>query len=772
MAQPKELQYRALIENLPQKIFLKDINSIYTSCNENYARDLRIKADEIVGKTDYDFFPEYLAEKYRAADKRVMESGETETMEEEYIVITDFTSKFEEKFINTVKVPVRDESGKVIGVLGIFWDITERKKAEDEIRNLNKQVEFILGATKTGLDIIDSNFNLMYINPEWQKVYGDPENKKCYRYFMGRNKECPDCGVRKAFETKKAVITEEILVKEGNRVVQVTSIPFQDRKGDWLVAEVNVDITQRKQMEEELLLSEKKIRALFDQTFQFIGMMTPDGRLIEANKTAMQFAGIAEVDCIGKFFWDTPWWAHSKEMQGRLREATIKAAGGQSEFFEATHLAADKSIHFIDFSLKPVKNRDGKVIFIIPEGRDITEHKRIEDELKRYREHLEELVKEKTEAIEESEKKFKAIFENSRDGILLADAKTKKFSLCNKMMTNMLGYTEEEIKNLSVKDIHPEKDLARIVEIFEKQVRGELMTADGLPVKRKDGSIFYADITTSLITLFGDKILVGSFHNVTVRKEVEDILKRDKETFERLVQERTKELLEIQMELERTKRLSDIGVLAATVAHELRNPLAVIDMAVYNIKREIKTPDIDKYIADIEKKIRESNQIISNLLFYSRLKPPHYENVNMFNIIEESIVTVRNYLNKGVSIIKNINSFEGIFIEVDPIQIKEVFHNILNNACDEVMPAKGQIEIMGICEDGFIRVVFKDNGQGMDKETLTKIFDPFFTTKAKGIGLGLTVCQQIVNLHHGSICIESEVGKGTTVMICLPKKKK
>ncbi len=125
-------------------------------------------------------------------------------------------------------------------------EIEERKRAQAETTALKKQMEFILGATKTGLDIIDSDYNMVYIDPEWQKVYGDPKGKKCYQYFMGRRKVCAACGVTKSLAIKKPVVTEETLVKEGNRPIQVTTIPFQNEKGDWLVAEVNVDITERK----------------------------------------------------------------------------------------------------------------------------------------------------------------------------------------------------------------------------------------------------------------------------------------------------------------------------------------------------------------------------------------------------------------------------------------------------------------------------------------------------------------------------------------------
>ncbi len=125
-------------------------------------------------------------------------------------------------------------------------------RLSEEIRTLKQQMEFVLGATKTGIDIIDSEFNIRYIDSEWAKVYGDPTGKKCFQYFMDRSEVCPYCGIPTALKMKSAIVTEEILVKEGNRPIQVTTIPFQNEKGEWLVAEVNVDISERKHIEQAL----------------------------------------------------------------------------------------------------------------------------------------------------------------------------------------------------------------------------------------------------------------------------------------------------------------------------------------------------------------------------------------------------------------------------------------------------------------------------------------------------------------------------------------
>jgi len=130
-----ESKYRTLLESLPQKIFLKDRDSIYVSCNENYARDLGIAPKEIAGKTDHDFHPKELVDKYRADDRRIIESGETETIEERFV------QDGIESVVQTVKTPVKDENGAVAGVLGIFWDITDRKRAETELQEANRRLK-------------------------------------------------------------------------------------------------------------------------------------------------------------------------------------------------------------------------------------------------------------------------------------------------------------------------------------------------------------------------------------------------------------------------------------------------------------------------------------------------------------------------------------------------------------------------------------------------------------------------------------------------------
>jgi PAS domain S-box-containing protein len=164
--QASEARFRNLLNTLPQKIFLKDRESNFTFCNENFAKDFRITPEEIIGKDLHAIFPRELADKYRADDQAIMKSGESADLEERYVVDGG------ESIVQTFKVPMRDEHGKVTGVLGIFWDITERKQIEAKVREsellfhtlTDAMPQMVWMCTPDGLNI--------YFNQQWVDYTG------------------------------------------------------------------------------------------------------------------------------------------------------------------------------------------------------------------------------------------------------------------------------------------------------------------------------------------------------------------------------------------------------------------------------------------------------------------------------------------------------------------------------------------------------------------------------------------------------------------------
>ena len=149
---------------------------------------------------------------------------------------------------------------------------------------------------------------------------------------------------------------------------------------------------------------------------------------------------------------------------------------------------------------------------------------------------------------------------------------------------------------------------------------------------------------------------------------------------------------------------------------------------------------------------------------------PSLENTNLYNIITESLESLGGMNNKtGIQIIKKIDDIKELTITADPLQLKEVFNNILNNAYQAFPENKGKIEITSeVIENKKITIKIKDNGTGISSDDLDMVFKPFYTNKSKGTGLGLTICYELIDLHEGTIKINSKEGKGTTVIIELP----
>ncbi len=255
--------------------------------------------------------------------------------------------------------------------------------------------------------------------------------------------------------------------------------------------------------------------------------------------------------------------------------------------------------------------------------------------------------------------------------------------------------------------------------------------------------------------------------DITTRKNADDEIKKLYGEMEIKVQQRTTELLA-------SKHLADIGTLAATVAHELRNPLGIINLATYNLRKKVKGPEVLKHIVNIEKKVAESVQIINNLLVYSKMKMPQFEKISLYEIINECAGNAKKHFsNKRILLKKHIGTIKSEMMWADQLQLKEVFTNLITNAYQAMDGKKGAVSIHASLISGKrVSVSVKDTGVGISREDMGNIFKPFFTRKTKGTGLGLVICRDIIAMHDGSINIISKEGKGSTFTVTLPLRLK
>ena len=287
------------------------------------------------------------------------------------------------------------------------------------------------------------------------------------------------------------------------------------------------------------------------------------------------------------------------------------------------------------------------------------------------------------------------------------------------------------------------------------------------------------DLSSAIAVTSDDEMghLARSFNDMTDKlSRADQEVKEHFDILERRFNEKARELKEAQAHLLHTEKLAAVGKIAATVAHEINNPLTGVFTYIKLMERRIEEgrnseKDIQKYreyLATMGREVERTSAIVLNLLDFTRPKEPSRKVASINTLIDESVVLIKNKLSmNNVEIRRELGALPDIM--VDPSQIKQVFINILVNSC-EAMEKGGSLDIGSRYEedDQAAVVEFRDTGPGIPPEILSKVFDPFFTTKEKGTGLGLSVVYGIVDRHGGKIEIQSQPGEGTRVAIRIP----
>jgi two-component system NtrC family sensor kinase len=270
--------------------------------------------------------------------------------------------------------------------------------------------------------------------------------------------------------------------------------------------------------------------------------------------------------------------------------------------------------------------------------------------------------------------------------------------------------------------------------------------------------------------------LARSFNNMTLslkkaNKEIQELIVN----LEKKVDERTSELKQAQFQLLQAEKLAAIGKIAATVAHEINNPLSGVFTYIKLMERKIENGNVEKeiskfkeYLSTMSREVERTSTIVRNLLDFSRPKEPSRKLTNLTKLIDETLILITNQIKvNNIIVEKRFSSIPDVM--ADPSQMKQVFLNIMVNAC-EAMENGGVLTITTEYrqENETVLLDFSDTGVGISPEDIPKIFDPFFTTKQKGTGLGLSVVEGIVTRHGGWLEVKSEVGKGTHILITLP----
>lgn len=255
---------------------------------------------------------------------------------------------------------------------------------------------------------------------------------------------------------------------------------------------------------------------------------------------------------------------------------------------------------------------------------------------------------------------------------------------------------------------------------------------------------------------------------VLKNRQVEKALKEYSERLEEMVEQRTKELRETQAHLIRTEKLAATGRLAASVAHEINNPLEGIKNYLGLLKKKMAQDDpLREYVEQIEHGFNRIKDIVWRLLQFHRTDMEAMEPVDVNGIIESVLQICQKDLALGkVGVAKKLGRGLPRTIALEG-QLEQVFMNLILNAKD-AMPQGGELRLETRAKGEFIEIEVTDTGRGMSKEEMDHLFEPFYSTKKEGTGLGLWVSYQIIQNHGGEIAIKSKVGQGTSVIITLP----
>jgi len=484
--------------------------------------------------------------------------------------------------------------------------------------------------------------------------------------------------------------------------------------------------------------------------------VNPEGVIVQANSQTELLFGYSQGELIGQkveMLVPAAHREHHHHHRERFRQQPSTRRMGAA--LDLRGRRKDGSEFPVEISLSPVNTEQG--MLVLSAIRDISDRKRIEEELRRAHE---ELAASKDRQLLEYQNRLALIVDSSQDAIIGKDL-NGTITHWNKGAENIYGYTAEEVVSKSISMLAPKSRSDEIPEILEKVRRGERVEYFETERVRKDGQHLNVSISISPIRDAKGEIVGASAiaRDVTSQKRSEGLLRQ-------------------------AQKMEAVGRLAGGVAHDFNNILGIISACCELLRSRVDLNGVSQYIDNIQEASRRGASLTRQLLAFSRRQvslQPRLIDVN--DSFKEFVKLLRPLMGDDVQVIVRPGPDSAI-VECDPAQLDQILLNIAVNARD-AMPKGGKLILETSMQDfdatlagqhppmkegRYVLLAISDTGSGMDSVTLSRIFDPFFTTKevGKGTGLGLATVYGIVKQSGGHIWVYSEVGRGTTFKIYLP----
>jgi PAS domain S-box-containing protein len=649
----------------------------------------------------------------------------------------------EVRWLNVRKQVFFDRSGEVprpnYALLAAI-DVTERKRVEAEISQRESQVRRVLNSLFSFVGVMTPDGTLIEANrtaleaaslsPE--DVLGKPFPDA---YWWSYDSEIQD-QLREAIQQAATgeSVRYDVQVRLGEDLfitIDFGIAPLFDDAGqvEFLIPS-GIDITERKQAEAALRESERKFSAIFNQTYEFIGLLSLDGVLLEVNQSALDSIAAQKNDIVGKNFWETPWWTHSQELQQQLREAIEQAANGEFVRYQVAFPDGNGEIMITNFSLKPVFDDAGRVVTIVGEGYDITDLKRTEA------------------ALRESEARFRTLADNISQLAWMADASGWIFWY-NRRWFDYTGTTLDQMQGWGWQQVHHPEHLDRVVERFRACLEAGERWEDTFPLRGQDGTYrWFLSRAIPIINAEG-KILrwFGTNTDVTDIKYAQATLE---------------------------KRNQELDSFVHIVSHDLKAPLRAIANLSQWIEEDMEgslSADTQEQMTLLRNRVLRMGAMIDGLLNYARVgrTDSTVELVEVEELLLEVIDSVAPPPTFTITIAPNLPT-----LYTKRLLLSQVFANLIGNALKHHDRVDGSVQVSVEDRGNFYEFAVTDDGPGIALEYQDSIFTIFQTgnpqNKQDSTGIGLAIVKKIVESEAGTICLESQVGKGTTFYFTWPKQ--
>jgi PAS domain S-box-containing protein len=624
----------------------------------------------------------------------------------------------------------------------------KRKRPTERLTLVNKKIESgmfhaIAELGNDGILVFDENHRIEYANRMTSEITGYTNEQLLKMTILSLLDKPDQSFIEDLFIrperygektcTEAYLITSVGEVKEAEVCIALAETSRGVRKGYAYLK----DITERKKFERDLKGSEEKLRRLFERVRHGLFISSKEGRFLDCNQALLDMLGYSSKEEFLKIDIARDLYVNPEDRK-LLKERTERDGFVRDMEVEFKKKNGDKITVLL--TGHPINNEEGEVIGYEGINLDITERKRIEDELR------------------EANEFFMNLIESSVDGIIAADMKGNIF-IFNKGAEILSGYKAEEvIGKIHITQIYP----AGIAKEIMKRLRspdyggaGKLLPTQ-FNVVNKEGEEIPIQISAALIYNGAgqEAASVGIFTDLRSRLLME------------------KKLQETHLQLVSSEKMASLGKLAAGIAHEINNPLGGI--LIYSSLMMEDLPEEDPKRGDLARIVQEAGrckEIVKSLLEFARQTEPKKEPTDINRAINDGLFFLVNQaLFHNIRIVKNLDPFLP-FVRGNSGQLKQVFMNIIVNAA-EAVHGNGILTITTSPSPDrkTVWIEFSDTGEGIPEENLSRIFDPFFTTKdvGKGTGLGLATSYGIVQDHGGTINVRSKVGLGTSFIIELP----